>query len=348
MYQPPEGSASHCSIVWQDSLYIVGGESFHRAKMIYVYDFHGNVWETPHHSSGPEPLPRYGHSCVLFGDKIYMYGGVIANSTVTNEIWAFDVSAKIWENITVHDNCYNRSICGPLKVAGHTATLVQGHDKKEKMVVIFGHSPHYGYLNTVQEYYFGAREWQIVDTRGFPVKGGYGHSSALDPQTNLIYVYGGYVSESQATQVLTSRLYSYSPNRPREWRLLTAAPSARFYHSAVFINGPMMIVFGGNTHNDTLHSYGARCYSADTIAYDVTCDTWKQYSLPKEMSDLSRYGHSATVFKESMYIFGGFDGQMLSDMLRFLFFFFLQLDFNFRNRNDFDFSFFSQVYSRKL
>lgn len=37
----PEGSASHCAVVWKDSLYIVGGESYHRAKMLYTYDFNG-------------------------------------------------------------------------------------------------------------------------------------------------------------------------------------------------------------------------------------------------------------------------------------------------------------------
>ncbi|XP_014206707.1 putative protein tag-53 [Copidosoma floridanum] len=312
---PPEGSASHCAVVWHDSLYIVGGESFHRAKMIYVYDYNGNVWETPH-VTGHRPQARYGHSCVLYGDKIYMYGGVIESSGVTNEVWAFDVSSKLWENVTVHDNCYNKTMCGPLKVAGHSANIVRGHNSKEKMVVIFGHSPQYGYLNNVQEYYFGAREWQIVETSGFPVKGGYGHSSAYDPLTNHIYVYGGYVSESQVTQVLTNRLYAYRPNK-REWRLLTAAPSARFFHTAAFVSPGLMLVFGGNTHNDTLHSYGARCYSADTIAYDVVCDSWRQYTVPKEMADLSRYGHSATVFGPSMYIYGGFDGQMLSDTLKY-------------------------------
>ncbi|XP_017752850.1 PREDICTED: attractin-like protein 1 isoform X1 [Eufriesea mexicana] len=312
----PEGSASHCSIVWKDSLYVVGGESFHRTKMIYVYDFNGNVWETPH-VEGKVPLPRYAHSCVLFGDKIFMYGGVLPNSTVTNEIWAFDVSAKVWENVTVHDNYHNnKTMRGPLKVAGHTATLVQSHGRKEKMVVIFGYSPQYGYLNEVQEYYLGTREWQIVETVGFPVKGGYGHTSAYDPLTSLIYVYGGYVSESQSTQVVTNRLYSYHPNS-REWTLLTSAPSARFFHTAVFISGGLMIVFGGNMHNDTQHSDGTKCYSADTIAYDVTCDSWHQFPMPKEMTDLPRYGHSTTVFEKSMYIYGGFDGQMLSDMSRY-------------------------------
>ncbi|KAK0165280.1 hypothetical protein PV328_003808 [Microctonus aethiopoides] len=311
----PDGTASHCSVVWRDSLYIVGGESFHKSKMIYIYDFNGNVWETPH-IEGLRPMSRYAHSCVIFGDKIYMYGGVIVNSIVTNELWAFDISAKVWENITVRHYCGNKTMCGPLNVAGHSANLVQSHDKNEKMVIIFGHSPQYGYLNVVQEYYFGTREWQIVDTSGFPVKGGYGHSSAHDPLTNLIYVYGGYISESQSTQTLTNRIYSYQPNT-RVWRLLTSAPSARFFHTGVFITGGLMLIFGGNTHNDTIHSHGARCYSADTIAYDVTCDSWHQFPMPREMSDLPRYGHSATVFEKSMFIYGGFDGQMLSDMLKY-------------------------------
>lgn len=34
-------------------------------------------------------------------DKIYMYGGVKQGGAVCSELWAFDVSAKAWENITV-------------------------------------------------------------------------------------------------------------------------------------------------------------------------------------------------------------------------------------------------------
>ncbi|XP_066586444.1 attractin-like protein 1 isoform X2 [Prorops nasuta] len=314
----PEGSASHCSVVWMDSLYVLGGESFHRAKMIYVYDYNGNVWWTPQ-VDGKIPTPRYAHSCVLHKDKIYMYGGIIQNSTITNEIWSFNISANVWEKIAVHDICHNSTMCGHLKVAGHTATVVQSHErlgKKEKMIVIFGYSPQYGYLNTVQEYHLDTKEWQIVETTGFPVKGGYGHSSAYDPLTNRVYVYGGYVSVSQTNHVLTNRLYAYHPNY-REWTLLTPAPSARFFHTAVFISGGLMLIFGGNMHNESQQSYSARCYSADTIAYDVTCDTWHQFPMPREMTDLPRYGHSATVFKKSMYIYGGFDGQMLNDMLRY-------------------------------
>ncbi|KAK7866706.1 hypothetical protein R5R35_003244 [Gryllus longicercus] len=322
----PKGSASHGAIVWKDSLYIVAGESYQSAEMIYLYDFNGNVWETPHMDSKKVPLTRYGHSAVLYGDKIYMYGGVSKNgsiSMVSAELWAFDVNAKTWENITVRTEPCNSTgtnislLCGPLRVAGHTATLVTSRDGDDKMVVIFGHSPQYGYLNTVQEYQFGTRKWNVVSTRGYPIKGGYGHSSALDPYTKFIYVYGGFISESSATSALSNRLYSYDPIS-RIWTLLTPAPSARFLHSATFVSGGLMLVFGGNTHNDTSHSQGAKCYSSDMLAYDVACDHWSTINIPSDLrADLARFGHSAVTFEDSLYIFGGFDGQMLSDMLKY-------------------------------
>lgn len=265
-------------------------------------------------------MPRYAHSTVLYGDKIFIYGGVVGNRGSTSELWAFDISAKTWENITVKSACNGSFIlCGPLKSAGHTATLIENPNNKkhDKMIAIFGHSSHLGYLNTVQEYYFGTREWYIVNTRGYPVKGGYGHSAAWDPLTAKIYVYGGVISENESTQVLSKALYSYEPDT-RLWALLADGPSARFLHSSTFVTEGLMLVFGGNTHNDTSHSFGAKCYSSDMLAYDVVCDSWHTINVPKDMTaDLSRFGHSAVVYEGSLYLYGGFDGQMLSDILKY-------------------------------
>ncbi|KAJ8910703.1 hypothetical protein NQ315_002030 [Exocentrus adspersus] len=148
------------------------------------------------------------------------------------------------------------------------------------------------------------------------VVGGYGHSASLDYLSGNIYVYGGIVSESESAQLLTNTLYSYDPNE-RIWTLLTEAPSPRYLHTATFTSDGMMMVFGGNTHNDTSHSFGAKCYSSELLIYDVFCDTWTMASLPKGLNtDLSRFGHSAVIFEGSLYIYGGFNGQMLSDLLR--------------------------------
>ncbi|KAH8291888.1 hypothetical protein KR054_001951 [Drosophila jambulina] len=323
----PAGTASHGATVWRDTLHIVGGESYGRGELMSTYDFNANVWETLRPEEGGEmPDKRYGASTVMYGDKIFMYGGVVKGQGITNELWAFDVSARTWANISVRsDSSCNATggttaMCGPLHVAGHTATLVPGFGDKNNyqyMVVIFGHSPNYGYLNTVQEFNFGSREWRIIPTTGYVVKGGYGHSAAYDFLTEKVYIYGGIVSESESSQVLSSRLYSYEP-ATRVWSLLSAAPSARLLHTANFVNQGLMMVFGGNTHNDTSQSYGAKCYSQDLLVYDVYCDSWHYHPMPGHLqADLARFGHSSVVFEESLYIYGGFNGQLLNDMLRY-------------------------------
>ena len=43
--------------------------------------------------------------------------------------------------------------------------------------------------------------------------------------------------------------------------------SPRYLHTAVMLDD-LMLVFGGNTHNDTQISLGAKCYSTDFLAYN--------------------------------------------------------------------------------
>lgn len=50
--------------------------------------------------------------------------------------------------------------------------------------------------------------------------------------------------------------------------ILANSGQFKYLHSAVIMGG-LMLVFGGNTHNDTLHSQGAKCYSTDFMAYDL-------------------------------------------------------------------------------
>lgn len=42
----------------------------------------------------------------------------------------------------------------------------------------------------------------------------------------------------------------------------------RYLHTAVIVSGSML-VFGGNTHNDTSMSHGAKCFSSDFLVYNL-------------------------------------------------------------------------------
>ena len=156
-----------------------------------------------------------------------MYGGTMRSGHVSRELWALDLNTLIWERVeTSQGQCMASEVaklCGPINSMGHTAHVVVN-----RMIVIFGHSPKYGYLDTVQEckkiflwnYFFFLnlciftrnvffpsdhflnKEWSILPTSGYPVRGGFGHSSVWDDITNRIYVYGGYVSTAPTHAVI--------------------------------------------------------------------------------------------------------------------------------------------------
>ena len=89
-------------------------------------------------------------------DSLYIYGGVLNQRKITDEFWAFDMSAHVWAEITQNEQQHvdpkatTWPTTMPLAVAGHTAHVVG-----QKMLVIFGYCPTWGFTNVVQEYDFG-------------------------------------------------------------------------------------------------------------------------------------------------------------------------------------------------
>ena len=99
--------------------------------------------------------------------------------------------------------------------------------------------------------------------------------------------------------------------------LLDAAPGGRFLHAAVVQKG-LLLVFGGNGHNDTVYSLGSKCFTSEVLVYDILCDSWTLMDPPLDLpTDISRYGHSATLYDNSAYLFGGFNGLVLNDLVRY-------------------------------
>jgi len=51
-------------------------------------------------------------------------------------------------------------------------------------------------------------------------------------------------------------------------KVLRPSHQSRFLHSAVLL-GRLMLVFGGNTHNDTSAGRSTKCYSISFMVYDI-------------------------------------------------------------------------------
>uniref|UniRef100_A0A8D2LY41 Attractin n=1 Tax=Varanus komodoensis TaxID=61221 RepID=A0A8D2LY41_VARKO len=252
--------------------------------------------------------PHARHSLVR-GNKIYMYGGKIDETgNVTSELWVFHIANQSWVHVTPKAK-------EQYAVVGHSAHIVTLDSGSVVMLVIFGHCALYGYISSVQEYNLGRNTWSVLQTTGALVQGGYGHSSVYDPSTKSVYTHGGYKAFSANKYRLTDDLYKYEVNTYK-WTILKESKLSRYLHSAVIISGTML-VFGGNTHNDTSMSHGAKCFSSDFMAYDLACDHWSMLPLPDLPHDVNRFGHSAVLSNNTMYLFGGFNSLLLGDIVKY-------------------------------
>uniref|UniRef100_A0A8B9T0N6 Attractin n=1 Tax=Anas platyrhynchos TaxID=8839 RepID=A0A8B9T0N6_ANAPL len=253
-------------------------------------------------------LPRASHKAKVL-DDIYMYGGKIdATGNVTSQLWVFNIPRQTWTQATPKAK-------EQYAVVGHSAHIITLKDDSVVMLVIFGHCPLYGYISNVQEYNLATNTWSILQTSGALVQGGYGHSSVYDPKTESIYIHGGYKAFSANKYRLADDLYKYEVHT-RMWTILKDSRFFRYLHTAVIMSGTML-VFGGNTHNDTSMSHGAKCFSSDFMAYDIACNKWSVLPRPGLHHDVNRFGHSALLYNSTMYVFGGFNSLLLSDILKY-------------------------------
>ncbi|XP_015239606.1 PREDICTED: attractin-like protein 1 isoform X2 [Cyprinodon variegatus] len=300
------GRASHAALVHSRLMWVVGGYSFNYSNyhMVLNYNLDTSAWDVVPVSNGP--LYRYGHSLALYQDDIYMFGGKLEGgaANITDELWLFNIPTRTWSP---------RKPAPLYAVEGHTAHVVELSNGDPVMLVFFGYSPIYSYINKVQEYNIRSNSWQVVPVGGAVVQGGYGHSSVYDEASGCVYVHGGYKALSNNKYGLVDHMYHYSVGT-RTWLILRESGLPRYLHSAVLLSGTML-VFGGNTHNDTSLSNGAKCFSADFLAYDIACDKWTVLPRPGLHRDVNRFGHSAVVSNGSMYVFGGFSGLLLNDVL---------------------------------
>ncbi|CAG4967185.1 unnamed protein product [Parnassius apollo] len=343
----PPPAAAHSLLVLGPDLLRVGGETFAPAHFLYRYKTAENKWYPmlPLDEGSPNPPSRFAHSAIMYGDEIIVYGGVVASDEperggglaglegrageVTNELWKGRIqdNTVVWTNATPVTCSPHRPAplkhCGGLNLSGHTAVLAYiGPTQKPVMLVFFGHSPHYGYMHIVQEYYIEEGAWAGAVTRGWSARAGFGHSAAWDTLSRRVYVHAGLVSESEAAQAPSSALYEYDVET-KVWRPLPSAPTPRYLHTATFVSPGIMLVFGGNAHNDSAAAIVAnpaasKCYSGGAFLYDVRCGQW--LAAP-EVRGAARAAHAAALLphrdRPAVLIYGGFDGRLRSDALLF-------------------------------
>jgi N-acetylneuraminic acid mutarotase len=276
--------------------------------------------------SGSLPPPRYDHTIVTDGTKIYLFGG--RSPEPRDDLWAFDIAAGSWTELSPAQQ--------PVARFGHNAVW----DPSRSRVVIFGGQAGANFFNDIWEYDPAVNAWSDptagVDLAVAPAAR-YGAASCLDGSGHLL-VSHGFTSEGRfddTTEVSPStdrptprclidgvwdtrkeRLMIFggqSNDAPymddlwgwstvTDWQRIARAPSPSARNLYAFVYDATLqqaFLIGGQSADGPL---------GDTWAFHSDGETWTQTDVDGRTRLPARYSHDACVTPEGgVYVFGGTD-----------------------------------------
>eukprot|EP00959_Pyramimonas_sp_CCMP1952_P468059 9492590-Pyramimonas_sp.AAC.1 len=92
---PPPPRYAHSSVVYNDTMYIFGGErSAYAFNDVWAYSFSEERWSFVTPTAGPAPAPRYDHSVAVTADgHMIVYGGR-NGAKAMGDMWALDLATS--------------------------------------------------------------------------------------------------------------------------------------------------------------------------------------------------------------------------------------------------------------
>ncbi|KAL8608232.1 hypothetical protein ACOMHN_016687 [Nucella lapillus] len=319
MLQPADsgfkGRTSHTAVFMEDSdcLWVFGGFDLNSVLHdLSRYCFQTNQWESLT-VSDPWPQPRSDHAMAAYRDGFFIFGGLLADGSHSDELWFFNVTSERWAL-----KAQNSSVI-PYGVTGHTLTSVS-----DWLYIIGGKTQDRVSRDDVFRINASTADaWEVVVIKGsrYPRKRLVGHSTIYHQEAHSLLVFGGYLQSSALFSDRTRQVHSlslhdnyWSELSINSWRESTV-PKQRAFHSAV-IMGNYMVVFGGNTHD---HSSLEVCYNARLYFYHLGCHVWLNHTyFTGPLMPKGRFGHVATVARGNlMLVVGGYSGQVLDDLIAF-------------------------------
>ncbi len=229
------------------------------------------------------PPQLYGHTLVNVNNQIYLFGGTLdpspltqpSASSLSNQLWRWVSEPDHWEQVTTTGS-------PPPARTFHSAASANG-----KLYIFqgFGIS---GPLSDSWVYDPTANSWSQLPlvTTEQPV-GRYYHSAVTIG--DCIYIFGGLDGLSNVLNDLWC--YDLTNGEWKQKKSLVLSP--HYAHSAVAIGGKM-VVWGGH-RTATLN---------ELWVYDPGIDDWSQLVIPNPSPPAVEY-HTAIASGEKMWVFGG-------------------------------------------
>ncbi|XP_062972763.1 rab9 effector protein with kelch motifs-like [Elgaria multicarinata webbii] len=149
----PVNRKGHSAVIYRGSMYLYGGyiDLKGASQEFWSLCFDAKQWApVPAISYGGSPGPRHGHTAVVYGNDMYLFGGLMGLSE-QKDFWKWDFVAANWSTI--------RRSQGPPKVVGHSALIFE-----DSMLVFGGGVSNSRPSSTLWKYHFPTQMWKKLDS----------------------------------------------------------------------------------------------------------------------------------------------------------------------------------------
>jgi len=92
----------HTAVNYKDQAMIIFGgfvDGGERTNEIWKYSFSENRWTLIKPQQGPSPRPRAGHSALISGETLIMFGGCDQDNEKLNDLWVFHLETNTWREL---------------------------------------------------------------------------------------------------------------------------------------------------------------------------------------------------------------------------------------------------------
>ena len=89
----PKVRASHSNVIHDNKLYVFGGQDDDNNKLgdLWTFDLNSKQWsEIGDDVGGFKPIARSGHTAVVWGQKMYIFGGILELTKELNDMVVYD------------------------------------------------------------------------------------------------------------------------------------------------------------------------------------------------------------------------------------------------------------------
>ncbi len=271
---------NHSSVLYLNSIIIFGGyDGEKHLNTVYLYDISHDKC-TIQETYGDIPKGRNGHTAIIHNNLMYMIGGWLGISQfASDEVYELNLTNFSWRKLTLDPGI------GPSNM--HSADLYNDE------IFIFRGGNGREYYNDLISFNTNTKKCKYIETSGKSPHVRANHASKIIGHN--LYIFGGWSGAKRLNDLHMINLKTLIWN---QIEISGNKPSPRAGTQLIHYTD-YLVLFGGSGANSS--------YLNDLYFFDIENKVWFMPSKVYNSENIpcERAGHSAVIYRNEVFIYGG-------------------------------------------